>query len=365
MAAQCYPRRLPILRKEVDLPAGPTLLHDFERFSTLCSSCSSSEGVSEDVSPVMRKPHVAHDTSASKGLPCSEVQHLPPDHRLFLRRVASASLRHSSCWLSCAFPRQPKGPEKDTFFSTQKGPSQAVCRLFILAPLTVNRPRTGAESAKNTVNPNVSTLTGTNKITLIPLQTFQRLRQSSHWTFQMFFRHAQAGSGGFFPGCFFDEPGDKLCLLHLLPLSWLTKDSPFDSMCRLFFFRPHCLVQFFMVVVHRFPLLSLDSLVKGLAEGMPIRIDQRDPYRSSPLLVVSMKVRRTPSSCARSVTSSASSRMTSDEKPAVNIGCTTWKDSMPWHKPPYHCFVIIHCDERPEPVHDTFATSSLLPHCQH
>ena len=176
MAAQCYPRRLPILRKEVDQPAGPTLPHDFERFSTLCSSYSSSEGVSEDVSPVMRKPHVAHDTSASKGLPCPEVQHLPPDHRLFLRRVARASLRHSSCWLSCAFPRQPKGPEKATFFSTQKGPSQAVCRLFILAPLTVIRPRTGAESAKNHVNPNVSTLTGSNKFTLIPLQTFQRLR---------------------------------------------------------------------------------------------------------------------------------------------------------------------------------------------
>ena len=89
--------------------------------------------------------------------------------------------------------------------------------------------------SKKPVNPNVSTLTGSNKITLIPLQTFQRLRQSSHWTFQVFFRHAQAGSRGFFPGCFFDEPGDKLCLLHLLPLSWPTKDSPFDSMCRLFF----------------------------------------------------------------------------------------------------------------------------------
>ena len=117
-----------------------------------------------------------HDTSASKGLPCPEVQHLPPDHRLFLRRVARASLRHSSCWLSCAFPRQPRGPEKATFFSTQKGPSQAVCRLFTLAPLTVIRPRTGAESAKKHVNPNVSTLTGSNKFTLIPLQTFQRLR---------------------------------------------------------------------------------------------------------------------------------------------------------------------------------------------
>ena len=180
--------------------------------------------------------HVAHDTSASKGLPCPEVQHLPPDHRLFLRRVARASLRHSSCWLSCAFPRQPRGPEKATFFYTQKSPSQAVCKLFILAPLTVIRPRTVAESAKNHVNPNVSTLTGSNKFTLIPLQTFQRLRQSSHWTFQVFFRHAQAGSGGFFPECFFDELGDKICLLHLLPLSWPTKDSPSDSMCRLFFF---------------------------------------------------------------------------------------------------------------------------------
>ena len=228
--------------------------------------------------------HVAHDTSASKGLPCPEVQHLPPDHRLFLRRVTRASLRHSSCWLSCAFPRQPKGPEKATFFSTQKGPSQAVCRLFTLAPLTVIRPRTGAESAKKKkVNPNVSTLTRSNKFTLIPLQTFQRLRWSSNWTFQVFFRHAQAGSGGFFPECFFDELGDKFCLLHLLPLSWPTKDSPFDSMCRLFFFRPHCLVQFFMVVVHRFPLLSLDSVVNGLAEGMPIRIDQREPHRSSPV----------------------------------------------------------------------------------
>ena len=177
-----------------------------------------------------------HDTSASKGLPCPEVQHLTPDHRLFLRHVARASLRHSSCWLSCAFPRQPRGPEKATFFSTQKGPSQAVCRLFTLAPLTVIRPRTGAESAKKHVNPNVSTLTGSNKFTLIPLQTFQRLRWSSHWTFQVFFRHAQAGSGGFFPECFFDELGDKICLLHLLLLSWLTKDSPFDSMCRLFFF---------------------------------------------------------------------------------------------------------------------------------
>ena len=60
MTAQCYPRRLQILRKEVDQPAGPTLLHDFERFSTLCSSYSSSEGVSEDISPVMRKPHTRH-----------------------------------------------------------------------------------------------------------------------------------------------------------------------------------------------------------------------------------------------------------------------------------------------------------------
>ena len=100
MTAQCYPRRLPILRK--GRPARRTNLAPRLR----------SEGVSEDISPVMRKPHVAHDTSASKGLPCSEVQHLPPDHRRFLRRVARASLRHSSCWLSCAFPRQPRGSRK-------------------------------------------------------------------------------------------------------------------------------------------------------------------------------------------------------------------------------------------------------------
>ena len=112
MTAQCCPRRLPILRKEVDQPAGPTLLHDFERFSTLCSSYSSSEGVSEDISAVMRKPHVAHDTSASKGLPCSEVQHLPPDHRLFLRRVARASLRPFQLLAVVRIPTTAEGSRK-------------------------------------------------------------------------------------------------------------------------------------------------------------------------------------------------------------------------------------------------------------
>ena len=235
MAAQCYPRRLPILRKEVDQPAGPTLLHDFERFSTLCSSYSSSEGVSEDISPVMRKPHTRHLCLQGTAVPRSPA---PPSGSPALSSPCGQCFFATFQLLAVVrIPTTAQGSRKGhVLLHPKKGPSQAVCRLFILAPLTVNRPRTGAESAKNTVNPNVSTLTGSNKFNLIPLQTFQRLRQSSHWTFQVFFRHAQAGSGGFFPGCFFDEPGDKLCLLHLLPLSWLTKDSPFDSMCRLFFF---------------------------------------------------------------------------------------------------------------------------------
>ena len=200
MAAQCYPRRLAILRKEVDQPAGqpagPTL-PTTSRGSRQCAPHTPRPKACQRTS-LPSCANRTHDTSASKGLPCSEVQHLTPDHRLFLRRVARASLRHSSCWLSCAFPRQPKGPDKATFFSTQKGPSQAVCRLFILAPLTVIRPRTGAESAKKHVNPNVSTLTGSNKFTVIPFQTFQRLRWSSHWTFQVFFRHAKRVLSGMF-----------------------------------------------------------------------------------------------------------------------------------------------------------------------
>ena len=149
----------------------------------------------------------------------------------------------------------------------------------------------------------------------------------------MFFRHAQAGSGGFFPECFFDELGDKICLLHLLPLSWLTKDSPFDSVCRLFLSSLPGAVLYggstlLPTLVPRFP-----GKWPGRRHANPHR--PAGPLSIVPLLVASMKVRRTPSSCARSVTSSASSRMTSDEKPAVNIGCTTWKDSMPWRKPPY------------------------------
>ena len=44
-----------------------------------------------------------------------------------------------------------------------------------------------------------------------------------------------SGFGWVLSGMFFDELGDKFCLLHLVPLSWPTKDSPFDSMCSLFF----------------------------------------------------------------------------------------------------------------------------------
>ena len=93
-------------------------------------------------------------------------------------------------------PRVQKRPRS----SHPKSPSQAVCRLFILAPLTVIRPRTGAESAKNHVNPNVSTLTGSNKFTLIPLQTFPPPSVEQPLDFSSVLPTCPSGFG-FFPEC--------------------------------------------------------------------------------------------------------------------------------------------------------------------
>ena len=56
MAAQCYPRKLPILKKEIDQTRlyQPSPTTSRKRFLTLCSSNSSSEDVPEDI------PHGTH-----------------------------------------------------------------------------------------------------------------------------------------------------------------------------------------------------------------------------------------------------------------------------------------------------------------
>ena len=64
-------------------------------------------------------------------------------------------------------------------------------------------------------------------------------------------------------------------------------------------------------------------------------------------------VRSTPSSCARKVSSSARSRKTAPGKSAVNFGFTTFFDpSFQVQISNFHCFVIVFCNELPEPVHD-------------
>ena len=255
MAAQRYPRRLPILRKEVDQPAGPTLLHDF--------------GTAVPRSPA---PPSGSPALSSPCGPC-----------FFATFQLLAVVR---------IPTTAEGSRKGHVLLHPKRPFPSCLQTLHTCSADCHQAEDRGRVSKKPCEPKyVSTLTGSNKFTLIPLQTFQRLRWSSHWTFQVFFRHAQAGSGGFFPECFFDELGDKICLLHLLPLSWPTKDSPFDSMCRLFFFRPHCLVQFIMVVVHCFPLPRFPGKWPGRRHANPHRpagplsivptvgrIDERAPY---------------------------------------------------------------------------------------
>ena len=74
-----------------------------------------------------------------------------------------------------------------------------------------------------------------------------------------------------------------------------------------------------------FPIWSFEPLKNGLAEGVPVLVNERwPPHRSFPTLVVSLKVRKTPSSCARNVSSTAPSRITAPGKSVVNLGFTPW-----------------------------------------
>ena len=60
---------------------------------------------------------------------------------------------------------------------------------------------------------------------------------------------------------------------------------------------------------------------------------------------------------SRSVRSSAPSRTTAPGKSVVNFGFTTLVDFVSGCRPShFHSFVIVHCDELPEPIHYTDAT---------
>ena len=111
------------------------------------------------------------------------------------------------------------------------------------------------------------------------------------------------------------------------------------------------------MVVHGFPLLSFTSLKNCMAKGMPIRVDQG----RFPSLVTNI----------RGVVEGAQRTF---------CMCSQWKlirtfsDHCSWevcrklwlhHRQGFcvslqashlHSFVIVHCDELPEPVHDTSAT---------
>ena len=78
-----------------------------------------------------------------------------------------------------------------------------------------------------------------------------------------------------------------------------------------------------------------------------------------PTFEVSMKVRNTPSSCARRVRSSAPSRIAAPKKYVVNLGFTTFLDPcVSVQICNFHCFVIVYCNGLPEPVHYSAATFS-------
>ena len=82
---ECYPRKLPILKKEI------------------LQSCATRT--------------------------CHTIPHLLEDDKLLLseeeeKLAKKPVLEYSSCWLSCTFSQHPKDPEKATFF-----PSKAIPKL--------------------------------------------------------------------------------------------------------------------------------------------------------------------------------------------------------------------------------------------
>ena len=89
---------------------------------------------------------------------------------------------------------------------------------------------------------------------------------------------------------------------------------------------PHSLVQLFVVVIHRFPLLSFDFLDKSWQrQANPRRLAEAPSMVLH--MVVSMNVRRAPSSSALNVSSSTSFSDASG-KSAESFGSGTWKDSV-------------------------------------
>ena len=80
----------------------------------------------------------------------------------------------------------------------------------------------------------------------------------------MFFPQAQAGLGSFL-NIFSMGWVMKIHLLCLEPLSWPRELLPFHFPKVSWF---HRLVQIFVVIIHRFPLLSFDSLANAASTGV-------------------------------------------------------------------------------------------------
>ena len=103
------------------------------------------------------------------------------------------------------------------------------------------------------------------------------------------------------------------------------------------------------MVMHGFPLRSFASLENGLAEGVPVHL-------WSPTFDVSTKVRNTPSSCARKVSSSTPFLFTAPGD--VNFGFTLSLTLFRGAGLTYTCTAswLSSENELPEPVHDPAAT---------
>ena len=119
--------------------------------------------------------------------------------------------------------------------------------------------------------------------------------------------------------------------------------------------RLHRLVQLFVIVVHRLPVPSFNSLVNGLTRGIPSTLTVGSSQRSASTLG-STKLRCAPVSSALTVISSPP-RMTASGKISSNL----WLDHLDRchafaQAVHIHCFVIVHFDELPVSVHSSLAT---------
>ena len=121
-------------------------------------------------------------------------------------------------------------------------------------------------------------------------------------------------------------------------------------------------VLLYTLVVHGLPFRSLDAFAVGLADGVPVLIHER----WLPSFVFHMRGVNERAQCTFFICSPAPSRNTASGKSVVNIGFSTFFDSMFCPKSPISTAAwVVYRDELSEPVHysePTFLLQALYNH---